>query len=103
TNNSSGLVGNDDCGQMSAWYVFSALGFYPVNPASGDYDLGVPAVEHAVVHLPNGNTLEVKAPRKRADYTNPKEVRLNGKLLKDRKISHKDILAGGTLKFKMSK
>ncbi len=102
-NNSSGLAGNDDCGQMSAWYVFSALGFYPVNPASGQYDLGVPAVEHAILRLPNGNTLEIKAPRKRADYTNPKEVRLNGKLLKDRKISHKDILAGGTLEFKMGK
>ncbi len=55
------------------------------------------------MHLPNGNTFEVKAPRKRADYTNPKEVRLNGKLLKERKISHRDILAGGIIEFKMGK
>ena len=102
-NNSSGLIGNDDCGQMSAWYVFSALGFYPVNPASGEYDLGSPLVEHAVLSLPNGNTLEVKAPRKRADYINPKEVRFNGKLLKDRKLSHKDLMQGGVLEFKMTK
>ena len=103
TNNSSGLVGNDDCGQMSAWYVFSALGFYPVNPASGEYDLGVPAVEHALVHLPNGNTLEIKAPRKRADYINPKEVRLNRDVIKNHKITHRDILNGGLLEFKMGK
>lgn len=103
TNNSSGLVGNDDCGQMSAWYVFSALGFYPVNPASGEYDLGSPAVEHALVHLPNGNTLEIKAPRKRADYINPKEVRLNRDVIKNHKITHRDILNGGLLEFKMGK
>lgn len=103
TNNSSGLVGNDDCGQMSAWYVFSALGFYPVNPASGEYDLGSPAVEHALVHFPNGNTLEIKAPRKRADYINPKEVRLNRDVIKNHKITHRDILNGGLLEFKMGK
>lgn len=102
-NNSSGLIGNDDCGQMSAWYVFSALGFYPVNPASGEYDLGAPLVEHALVHLPNGNTLEIKAPRKRPDYTNPKEVRFNGDKLTGRKISHKDLMNGGLLEFKMGK
>lgn len=102
-NSSSGLVGNDDCGQMSSWYVFSALGFYPVNPASGEYDLGVPIVEHAMVHLPNGKNLEIKAPRKKPGYNNPKEVKLNGKVVGTRKITHSDLLNGGVLEFKMGK
>ncbi|MBR6746204.1 MAG: glycoside hydrolase family 92 protein, partial [Muribaculaceae bacterium] len=93
----------DDCGQMSSWYVFSALGFYPVNPASGEYDLGVPVVEHAVVHLPNGKNLEIKAPRKKSGYNNPKEVKLNGTVVENRKITHSDLLNGGVLEFKMGK
>lgn len=102
-NTQSGYAGNDDCGQMSAWYVFSALGFYPVNPASGEYDLGSPVVEHALIHLPNGNTLEIKAPRKKSGMNNPKEIRYNRDILRNHKISHSDILRGGLLEFKMGK
>ena len=71
--------------------------------ASGEYDLGVPVVEHAVVHLPNGKNLEIKAPRKKSGYNNPKEVKLNGKVVETRKITHSDLLNGGVLEFKMGK
>ena len=61
---SSGYAGNDLCGEMSAWYVFGALGFYPVNPVSGKYIIGTPMLEEAVIQLPDGKTFTIKAPRK---------------------------------------
>ena len=60
TTQPDGLAGNEDCGQMSAWYLFSALGFYPVNPANGQYILGSPEVEDAIIHLPNDKTFHIK-------------------------------------------
>ena len=98
-NTSAGYSGNDDCGEMSAWYVFSALGFYPVNPASGEYDLGTPLFDRATINLPSGKKFVVTAKRKKADAHRVKEVKLNGKTVKSGKISNKDILAGGQLEF----
>lgn len=66
-NRPDGLSGNDDCGQMSAWYLFSALGFYPVTPASGEYALGIPHFKEIVVHLDGGKILKIKAPDLKKD------------------------------------
>ena len=62
-NNIDGLCGNDDCGQMSAWYIFSAMGFYPVCPGSGEYILGAPYLPYMKINFENGRTLEIKAPK----------------------------------------
>ena len=100
---SSGYAGNDDCGEMSAWYVFSALGFYPVNPANGIYDFGTPLVERAEIQLPGGKTFVISAPKKSPQDIYIKSVKLNGKSYSKQYISHEDILKGGILEFKMGK
>lgn len=97
-----GLGGNDDCGQMSAWYLFSALGFYPVAPGSTDYVLGSPLVKSADIQLPNGKKLRILAKNQSRKNCYVKTVRLNGKLLTDFKISHKQLTDGGLLEFEMS-
>jgi predicted alpha-1,2-mannosidase len=102
-NTSSGYAGNEDCGQMSAWYVFSSMGFYPVNPVGGDYVFGAPLLEEAVVTLPEGKTFTVKAPRKSPDEIYVQAVTLNGKPYSEIFIRHEDIMKGGTLEFKMGK
>uniref|UniRef100_UPI0030F45D28 GH92 family glycosyl hydrolase n=1 Tax=Paraglaciecola sp. TaxID=1920173 RepID=UPI0030F45D28 len=97
-NDPDGLTGNDDLGQMSAWYIFSALGFYPVNPVGGEYILGLPLFEQLTLNLPNGNALTVvKKGDTGSNYV--KEVRLNGVLLDDNRINHQQILQGGSLEF----
>lgn len=96
---SSGYAGNDDCGEMSVWYVFSALGFYPVNPASGEYVLGTPTVDDAVISLPGGKQFRVTAKRKTAGAFYVESVKLNGRKLTNCTISHQDIMSGGTLEF----
>lgn len=98
---SSGYAGNDDCGEMSIWYVFSALGFYPVNPASGVYDLGTPTFDRAVIHLPSGKDFTVTAKRKRQTACKVSAVKLNGKRISGYTVAHADIMAGGTLEFVM--
>ncbi|MCM1109604.1 MAG: GH92 family glycosyl hydrolase [Clostridium sp.] len=98
-NNYNGYSGNDDCGEMSAWYVFSAMGFYPVNPASGKYDIGLPLFDRCVIHLPSGNDFTITASRRRNDSTNVRQIRLNGRKLTERIIRHSDLTAGGTLHF----
>ena len=97
-----GLGGNDDCGQMSAWYIFSVLGFYPVCPGSDQYVFGAPYLEGATVALPNGNTLEVKAPGVSDKNRYVKKVLLRGKEYSKMFITHEDLLAGGTLEFVMA-
>jgi predicted alpha-1,2-mannosidase len=97
-----GLCGNDDCGQLSAWYLFSALGFYPVNPANGIYDLGTPTFSKVALKLPNGKTFTVDARNLSEKNFYVKSVSLNGKPLKKRQITHQDIMRGGTLTFEMS-
>lgn len=96
---SSGYAGNDDCGEMSAWLVFSAMGFYPVNPASGEYALGTPMMDRVTVHLAGGRTFTVNAHRKDSMSFYVKSVRLDGKKYDLNTISHKAITDGGTLDF----
>ena len=99
---SSGYAGNDDCGEMSAWYIVGALGFYPVNPASGEYIIGTPMLEEATIHLPDGKTFAIKAPRKKGNEIYIRSIKLNGKKYTKNYITHQDILNGGTLEFVMS-
>ncbi len=96
-----GLGGNDDCGQMSAWYIFSALGFYPVAPASGQYQLGSPAIKTAVLHLENGKTLTIEARDQSDKNIYVKRVELNGHPLDRRYLTYPDITNGGKLVFFM--
>ena len=94
-----GLSGNDDLGQMSAWYIFSALGFYPVAPGSEYYQLGSPVVVSAKIHLENGKTFRVKTVNQSPTNFFVQKVTLNGKDIAGFKISHSDIMAGGELTF----
>lgn len=94
-----GICGNEDGGQMSAWYIFSAMGFYPVNPCGGEYVLGAPQVPKTTLRLPNGKTFTVIAKNPGGEVKADDKVFLNGKELKEMKISHADILAGGELIF----
>ncbi len=98
-NTSAGYSGNDDCGEMSVWYIFSAMGFYPVNPACGVYDLGTPLFDSCVIHLENGKKFEIKAKRKDVSCYKVDYVRLNGKKMSGYTLSHEAIMAGGTLEF----
>ncbi|WP_217707047.1 GH92 family glycosyl hydrolase [Pedobacter ghigonis] len=97
-----GLGGNDDCGQMSAWYMFSSLGFYPVAPGSDVYSLGSPLVNQAVLNLENGKTFTVEAIKQSDKNVYVEKVLLNGKEITDHKIKHADITNGGKLTFYMS-
>jgi putative alpha-1,2-mannosidase len=123
-----GLCGNEDCGQMSAWYVMSALGFYPVNPCGGEYELGAPLFPEATLHLENGKTFTVvchfsgynchseRSEESKKDekdssvatlhrddrtvkYHKSLKPHLNGKRLKGTVITHEDIMNGGMLEF----
>jgi len=96
-----GLCGNDDCGQMSAWYVFSALGFYPVDPASGIYVLGSPRVKSAALNFPNGKTFKIKVNNQSPQNIYVRSVTLDGKPLNRAYIRHQEITSGGRLVFDM--
>ncbi|TKC63642.1 glycoside hydrolase family 92 protein [Pedobacter hiemivivus] len=100
TNQPDGLSGNEDCGQMSAWYVFSAMGFYPVNPADGKYSLGVPLFKALNVKLGN-KTFKIKAPALSPVNRYVQAVRLNGKLIDRSWINHQEIKDGAELEFVM--
>lgn len=97
----SGHCGNEDCGQMSAWFTFSAMGFYPVNPADGIYVIGAPLLDRSVIHLENGKQFIVQAENLSNENQYIQEALLNGSPLKTSYIKHQDILNGGTLVFKM--
>uniref|UniRef100_F4CBM6 Alpha-1,2-mannosidase n=1 Tax=Sphingobacterium sp. (strain 21) TaxID=743722 RepID=F4CBM6_SPHS2 len=101
-NGADGLGGNDDCGQMSAWFIFSSLGFYPVAPASDEYWLGSPAIRNAKLQFENGNTLIVKAINQSDKNVFVKKVTLNGEEVKSYKLKHADLMNGGELIFYMS-
>ncbi|MBO4612600.1 MAG: GH92 family glycosyl hydrolase [Bacteroidaceae bacterium] len=98
-----GYAGNDDCGQMSAWYVFSALGFYPFNAGSAEYVIGTPLFTKATMHMAGGKDFVISAPNKTPERVHVKSVKLNGAPLKDLRLTHQQIAAGGTLDFVMSK
>ena len=97
-----GLGGNDDCGQMSAWLIFSTLGFYPVAPGNDQYSLGSPAIKTATLKLENGKTLAIEAVNQSDKNVYVEKVELNGKLMNRRHITHSEIMNGGKLKFYMS-
>ena len=96
-----GLCGNDDCGQMSAWYIFSSLGFYPVCPGSDTYALGSPLVKSAVIDLGNGKTLTIKTENQTSVNVHVKSVTLNGKKLDGPFVDYLDLIGGGELVFWM--
>lgn len=102
TNTPSGLCGNEDLGQMSAWYVFSAMGMYPVNPVSGVYEIGTPLFEKLIINLDNGKTFTVIAPGVSKENKYVKSVKLNGETLNRSYIKHEDIMSGATLEFEMT-
>lgn len=96
-----GLQGNDDCGQMSAWYVFSMLGFYPVNPCGGEYILGAPQIESAEIKLENEKLLSIKVENYSDKNFIVDKVYWNGTLYEKNYILHSDIIEGGELRFVM--
>ena len=101
-NTPSGLCGNEDCGQMSAWAVFSALGFYPLNPVSGEYSIGTPMFKNAIVHLDNGATFTISAPKASAKNIFVEKMNLNGSPIDRTNIKHSEITNGGKLEFIMT-
>lgn len=97
-----GLCGNDDCGQMSAWYMLSAMGFYPVDPVGGKYVFGAPQLPKATLHLTNGNTFTIEARNLSKENLYVKSISLNGKPYEKDYIDHQDIISGGQLVFEMT-
>lgn len=98
TDKPDGICGNDDCGQMSAWYIMSALGFYPVCPSSNEYAIGSPLFTKATLHLENGKSFVINAPQ---HETYIQSLKLNGKDYNKTFLNHKDIMEGGVLDFTM--
>jgi predicted alpha-1,2-mannosidase len=101
-NKPDGLSGNDDCGQMSAWYIFATMGFYPVNPCGGEYVFGEAQADKVQMDLPNGKVFKVEKIYL-ADDKLPNYIELNGKRYNKSSISHSEILKGGSLKFYVHK
>jgi predicted alpha-1,2-mannosidase len=97
-----GLGGNDDCGQMSAWYIFSTLGFYPMSPGSMNYELGSPAIVNATINLENGKTFKVTTKNQSNKNVYVDKVLINGKVLDRKYITHDEITAGGEIQFFMT-
>ncbi len=97
----AGLCGNEDCGQMSAWYVFNAMGFYPFNPVSCQYEIGTPLFDKVTIHLPNNKTFTIQANNHNDGKYLVESTKLNGKALKRTFFTHKDLMQGGQLVFDM--
>ncbi|MDO5570110.1 MAG: GH92 family glycosyl hydrolase [Bacteroidales bacterium] len=100
-NKPDGLCGNDDCGQMSAWYMFNAMGFYPLNPVSGEYIFGAPQISSITLNLTNGNKFEIVANNLSKENLYIDSIELNGKPYTKNTISHSDIMKGGKLIYNM--
>ena len=96
-----GLCGNDDCGQMSSWYLFSGFGFYPVDPVSGEYVFGAPQFPESVLHLPNGKDLTITADGISEDCKYVDRIELNGRELPYTSLSYDQLMEGGSLIYKM--
>ncbi len=101
TDQPSGYSGNEDCGQMSAWYIFSAMGFYPVNPANGIYCFGSPQLFRVILHLTNGKTFQIVTHAVSEKNIYIQNIVFNGKPYHKLYLKHKDILKGGVLEFFM--
>ena len=97
----AGICGNEDCGQMSAWYVFSAMGFYPVNPVGGEYEIGTPLFPEMRLNLKNGKTFTVLAPNVSRENIYIQSVKVNGKPYDKSYITHQQIMDGATVEFVM--
>ena len=97
-----GLSGNDDAGQMSAWYILSSLGFYPLTPGTPRYSIGTPHFDHMTLHLAGGKSLHISAKGAEAGAIYVRSVRLNGRPLKRWYLLHSEIAGGGTLDFTMA-
>ena len=100
-NHIRGLGGNDDCGQMSAWYIFSSMGFYPVAPGTDQYVLGAPYLPYMKVTLENGHTVEIKAPKVSDKNRYVQRVRINGQPYSKLYITHSQLTEGCTIEFDM--
>jgi predicted alpha-1,2-mannosidase len=98
----AGLCGNDDCGQMSAWYIFSAMGFYPMNAVSSEYVFGSPIIDKAVIKLENGKKFTIDVKNNSAKNIYIKSVKINDELSQSKVLLHSQIMNGGKLKFEMS-
>jgi len=101
TGEKDGLCGNEDCGQMSAWYVLSAMGIYPVNPADGKFILGCPSLDKAVINLPGGKSFTIAALNNGREKYRVKKILLNNKPLERNYITYDEIMSGGELEFIM--
>ena len=97
-----GSTGNDDAGQISAWYVLSAMGFYPECPGTPSYTIGSPLFTRVVIHQDNGKTFTILAPHNSARAMFVQSARLNGRSLRYLRFSHQDIVSGSTLVLQMS-
>jgi predicted alpha-1,2-mannosidase len=98
-NGPDGLTGNDDCGQMSAWYIWTSIGMYPMNPASGEYVIGFPLVKEAILVLPNGKQLKITARGRRHKNAYVDQVLLNGRPITTPHVTHQQLLQGGQLTY----
>ena len=98
-----GLCGDEDNGQTSAWYVFSAMGFYPVAPGTGEYVFGSPLFKKIILTLENGKIVEISAPQNSTANVYIDKITLNGKVYDKNYISHSELLKGGKLQFDMAK
>ncbi len=98
----AGLCGNEDCGQMSAWFVFSAMGFYPVNPVNGIYELGTPLFKKMQLHLDNGKIFTVNAPDVSKENIYIRSIKIDGKPYDKTFITHEQIMSGATVDMEMS-
>jgi len=100
-NKPNGLAGNEDCGQMSAWYVLNAMGFYSFSPGNTTYSIGRPIFDEAVINLPSGNTFTIKANNNSQENKYIESATLNGKQLKSPFFTHEELVSGGILEFVM--
>jgi predicted alpha-1,2-mannosidase len=100
-NRPDGVAGNEDCGQMSAWYIFTAMGFYPLNPVSGNYMIGSPLFAKVTLKLRGGKHFVISAPRNSASNIYIQSAKLNGAPLEIPLIAHSQLQAGGLLEFEM--
>ena len=100
-NTPAGICGNEDCGQMSAWFVFSAMGFYPVNPVGGIYELGTPLFPELKLHLNNGKVFTVLAPQVSKENIYVQSVKIDSKPYDKTYITHEQIMNGATVEFEM--
>ena len=101
-NTPNGMIGNDDCGQMSAWYIMSSLGFYPVNPANSEFVLGVPQFKKATLHLKNKKTFTINAFNFSSKNNYQENPKLNNSVLTRPFIKYTEIMSGGNLNFQMT-